>query len=373
MGVQTLAGVGVMRFVLLSLMLGAMSAAQPRAQYRDTGREPAPAPGAGPALARQVPTPATHVLIVAGVGGAPEYEQAFYEGAMKMAEAARSGSGIPDSAITVLTERPERDPRRIAGRSTKVEVDRAIARIAKAARPGELVFVLLIGHGSTRDGHSLLNLPGPDMSAADFARALKPLSAQRLAIVNTASASAEFIPVLSAKNRAIITATSSVMERNATRFARHFVDAYAQDVADADKDGRLSLLEAYNYARREVAREYESANQLQSEHAMLDDDGDGRGTAEPGAHSGDGALASRLFLREGAAAADVVAGATPKSDDPRVAALLHHKDSLDAKIDALRRRKASMDSTAYERALETLLVDLATTNQTLRQLTGGTP
>ncbi|HEU6452135.1 MAG TPA: hypothetical protein VFT57_11990, partial [Gemmatimonadaceae bacterium] len=300
-----------------------------------------------------------------------EYEQAFHDDAMKMAEAARTRYGIPDSAITVLTERPERDAQHIAGRSTKIAVERAIARIAKAAHAGDVVFVLIIGHGSARDGHSLVNLPGPDMSAADFARVLKPLSVQRLGVVNTTSASAEFIPVLSARNRVIITATGSVMERNATRFARHLIAAYAGSDADVDKDGRLSLLEAYTYARREVAREYESANQLQSEHAMLDDDGDGKGTAEPGARTADGALASRFFLDQGAAAANVVAGAG--SNDPRVAALLHHKDSLDAKIDALRRRKASMDSTAYERTLETLLVDLATTNQTLRKLTGGTP
>ncbi len=368
MGVQTLAGVGMRRFALLPVILGAMLGTQLRASAQESA-----AVRAGPlqATAPQSSVAATHVLIVAGVGGSPEYEQAFYDDAMKMAEAARTRYGIADSFVTLLTERPERDPRRIAGRSTKIEVERAIARIAKEARAGDVVFVLLIGHGSARDGHSLVNLPGPDMSAADFARVLKPLSAQRLAVVNTTSASAEFIPVLSARNRAIITATGSVMERNATRFARHFIAAYAGSDADVDKDGRLSLLEAYTYARREVAREYESANQLQSEHAMLDDDGDGKGTSEPGARTADGALASRLFLDQGAAAVDVVAGAG--SNDPRVAALLHHKDSLDAKIDALRRRKASMDSTAYERALETLLVDLATTTRTLRQLTGGTP
>ena len=367
MGVQAVAGVGVMRPALLPVVLCATIAAQTRASAQTQAsaqtRASAPAPHA--------PAPATHVLIVAGVGGAPEYEQAFNDGAMKMADAARAGGTVPDSAITVLTDRPERDPQRIAGRATKIEVERAIARIAKTARAGDVVYLFLIGHGSARDGHSLLNLPGPDMSAADFARALKPLSAQRVAIVNTASSSAEFIPMLSAKNRAIITATSSVMERNETRFARHFIAAYEGNVADADKDGRLSLLEAYTYARREVAREYESGNQLQSEHALLDDDGDGKGTAEPGTHSADGALASRLFLRQGAAAGNVVAGAG--SNDPRVAALLHHKDSLDARSDALRRRKASMDSTAYERSLETLLLDLATTNQTLRQLAGGTP
>lgn len=319
-----------------------------------------------PTLAAQ-----THVLIVAGVGGAPEYEQAFHDEAMRMADAVRAAGGLPDSAIIVLTERPERSTQRIAGRSTKLEIEQALGRIAKSARPGDAVFVLLIGHGSTRGGHSLFNIPGPDMSAADFANALKPLTEQRVAVINTSSASAEFIPALSGMNRAIVTATSSVMERNATRFARHFIAAYSGTGADSDKDGRISLLEAYTYARSEVAREYESANQLQSEHAMLDDDGDGKGTAEPGVGSGDGAFSARLFLRDRAAAATVAERA--KSSDPRVAELQHHKDSLGARIDALRRRKADMDSTAYEGALEKLLLDLATTNQKIEQLTGGTP
>jgi hypothetical protein len=351
------------RSVVLTLMVGGLLLTQTRASAHGPPEEPV--------RQLQAPTPAAHLLVIAGVGGAPEYEQAFYDDAMRMAEAARNRDSVPDSAITVLTGRPERDSRRIAGRSTKIEVERSLARIASAARPGDLVFVLLIGHGSARDGHSYFNLPGPDMSAADFARALKPLSAQRVAMINTASASAEFIPALSAKNRAIVTATSSVLERNATRFARPFIAAYAENEADADKDGRVSLLEAYTYARREVAREYESANQLQSEHAMLDDNGDGKGTADPGASTADGQLASHFVLRQHAAAASVVAGAA--ASDPRVAALLHHKDSLGAKIDALRRRKTGMDSTAYEQALEALLLDLATTNQKLRELTGGTP
>jgi hypothetical protein len=346
MGVPSLAGVGVMVSAMFSVLLGATMAVQAPVQ-----------------------TPATHLLIVAGIGGAPEYEKEFHDESVRFADALRTKYGVPDSAIVVLAEHPERDPHRIAGSSTKGEVERAIAHIASTAHAGDVVFVLLVGHGSPRDGHSLLNLPGPDMSAADFARALKPLAKEQVAVVNTASASAEFIPVLSAKNRAIITATKSVLERNETKFAKHFVDAYAGNDADADKDGRVSLLEAYTYARREVAREYESANQLQSEHAMLDDNGDGKGTDEPGARTADGALASRLFLGGAPAAATIVA----TSNDPRVVALLHHKDSLEVKIDALRRRKAGMDSTAYERTLETLLLDLATTNQSLKQLTGGTP
>jgi hypothetical protein len=324
----------------------------------------------GALLAMQSPQPASHVLIVAGVGGAPEYQQAFYEEGIRMADAARTRYGVPDSAIVFLAEDPSRDPERISARSTKVEVTRALQHVAKVAQAGDLVCVLLIGHGSARDGNSRFNLPGPDMTAADFAALLKPLAAQRVAFINSASASGEFLTALAGKNRAIVTATASPRERNETRFAAHFVDAYAGDGADTDKDGRVSLLEAFVYAHREVAREYESANQLQTEHAMLDDDGAGKGSAAPGARSGDGALAARLVLTGGTRASTVAAAA---SDDPRVAALLRHKDSVEAKIDALRRRKASMDSTAYERALETLLVDLATTNQKLKGSGGGIP
>ena len=335
-----------------SLVLGAMMAIQAPATQAPV----------------RAPQSVSHVLIIAGVGGAPEYEQEFFDEGIRMADAARTKYGVPDSAIVFLAEHPSRDPHRIAGPSTKAEVQRAFARIAARAKAGDVVFVLLIGHGSARDTHSLFNLSGPDMSAADFAKMVKPLSAQHVAIVNTASASAEFIPVLSGKNRVIITATKSVLERNETRFAKHFVAAYAGDGADADKDGRVSLLEAFTYAKREVAREYDASNQLQSEHAMLDDDGDGKGTDAPDARTADGALAARFFLTAGPATTTIAA-----ASDPKVAALLRHKDSLEVKIDALRRRKATMDSTAYERELETLLLDLATTNQTIKQISGGKP
>ncbi|HEY9516291.1 MAG TPA: hypothetical protein VIQ74_11480 [Gemmatimonadaceae bacterium] len=317
-------------------------------------------------VAWQAPDPRTHLLIIAGVGGEPQYVQSFHESGCRLADAARTKYGVPDSAIVLLAENPSSDPRCIRARSGKVEVERAFARVAATAKAGDLVMVVLIGHGSARDGQSRFNLPGPDMTAADFARLLAPLSAQRVALVNAASASGDFIAALSGRNRVIVTATRSVRERNQTRFATHFVAAYSGDYADSDKDGRVSLLEAFQYAHREVAREYEAANQLQTEHAVLDDDGDGKGTEAPGPRSSDGALAARLYLTGGTEATTVAT-----SNDPRVDGLLHHRDSLEAKIDALRRRKATMDSTAYERELETLLVDLATTTQAIKRSSGG--
>jgi hypothetical protein len=201
------------------------------------------------------------------------------------------------------------------------------------------------------------------MSAADFARLLDSLPTQKVVFVNAASSSGDFIAALSGPNRAVITATRSGHEKNETIFARFFVEAYAGDGADADKDERVSVLEAFNFARREVARLYESDGLLLTEHALLDDDADGEGSAEPEPLSGgEGRLARTLFLTGGA----TLTGQAPT--DPRLAALYEEKRSLEEDIAALRQRKEKLDTETYERELERLLVDLALKTREIRAL-----
>ena len=93
-----------------------------------------------------------------------------------------------------------------------------------------------------------------------------------------ASASGGFVPALAGKNRTIITATKTDGERNQTRFGEYFAAAFAGNAADADtdKDGRVSVLEAFLWARARTADSYSRDGQLLTEHAVLDDDGDGK-------------------------------------------------------------------------------------------------
>ena len=97
----------------------------------------------------------------------------------------------------------------------------------------------------------------------------------------------------------IITATKSAFERNESHFAQFFVDALTKDVADTDKDGRVSLLEAFRYAVVETKRLYENDTRLQTEHAQLDDMGAKDGVADPDGKTGQGVLARRFFLDGG--------------------------------------------------------------------------
>ncbi|MGQ0712753.1 MAG: hypothetical protein ACT4PJ_03355 [Gemmatimonadaceae bacterium] len=307
---------------------------------------------------------ATHVVIVTGASGEATYASAFHATATAFADALVTKHGLAADDIVYLAENPARDAERIDGKSSKAEVGKALSRVASRARPGDRVLLVLIGHGSHSGSDSRFNLPGPDLTAAELATMLEPLRAMQVAVVNAASASGDFLPVLSGKNRVVITATKSSYERNETLFPRYFVDAFTSAGADTDKDERVSLLEAFVYAKREVTRAYETDTRLPTEHAMLDDDGDRRGSADPDPRAGDGSLARR-FIVGGTRTA--VATTAPNAAPELVA----KKTALEAQIDSLRRRKETMAADAYERELERLLVDLARVSQVIRE--GSTP
>jgi hypothetical protein len=320
----------------------------------------------GPALA-VVPTPApapslapsrTFVLVVAGLGGDPQHREHFRATALRIADGLSTQHGIPRADIAVLTE-DKQSPPGVAGPSTQTELLHRLASIAREAGPDDRLLIILIGHGSGRGHESRVSLPGPDITAAGLAAALLPFEDRTVAIVNTASASGDFASVLAGPHRIIITATASPTERNETTFADRFADAIAEGGADTDKDGLLSLLEAYTYAHREVTRAYEKDNRLLTEHARLEDDGDGSGAADPGASNGDGALA-KAFTFGGERAIARAAG------DSMLVALLEQQKQLQQEIAALRARKNSMDSTDYEAQLESLLVRLAEVSSAAR-------
>ena len=294
---------------------------------------------AGPAAAQRA-----HVLVVAGLSGEPAYRASFAAAARATREAARTRWGVADSSVIVLTE----DSLPVAGvsdgRSTRANVQAGLARLAARAGAGDVVLVLLLGHGAGEGAGSRVNLPGPDATAADYAAWLAPLAAQQVVVVNAASGSGDFVPVLAAPGRVVITATRSALERNAPRFAAPFAEALGSDAADTDKDGRLSVLELFRFTRAAVARAYEASNTLQVEHPVLSDS----------------AAAARIaFAREAAPA------------NARVAALLAERQALESALAALRGRKGAMDAAAYEAELERLLVAIAEKTQAIKAA-GGT-
>jgi hypothetical protein len=282
---------------------------------------------------------AVRVLLVSGLSGEPRFATGFHAAASALYDAAKARWGVADSSLVYLAEDPAVDRSRMRGRATRDNLAAAFGELARRSAPGDVVLVVLLGHGSGQGPDSRLSLPGADASAADFAGWLKPLAGRTTVLVNAASGSGDFVAALADSDRVVVTATKSAFERNETTFAAHFARGLSSGEADADKDGRVTVLEAFQFARKEVARGYESRNLLLTEHAQLSDS---------------------------ARARRVAFGTAPVSSDPRIAALDAERRALEGQVDALRRRKGTLDSLAYERELTRLLLELATKTAELR-------
>jgi hypothetical protein len=223
--------------------------------------------------------------------------------------------------------------------------------------PNEL-WLVLIGHGTFDGKQAKFNLRGPDLSATNLAEWLKPFR-RRVAVINSASSSGPFLNTLSAPDRVILTATRSGYEQNYSRFGEYFAGAVADPKADLDKDGQTSLLEAFLTASRQVAEFYETEGRLATEHALLDDNGDGLGTpadwfrgiravkkASDGA-SLDGLRAHQFHL------------VRSEQEQKMPPAFRARRDELELAIAKLRETRDQTDETEYYHRLEAVLLELA--------------
>ena len=246
------------------------------------------------------------------------------------------------------------DPCAPAGRSTRESLAREIESAGSAAGSQAGLALVLIGHGSGGDSPRF-QIPGPDLAPEHLAAMLQNLPAGPVTVAQLASASGAFVPALSRPGRVVLAATRA-HETNETRFPRHFIAAFAGGEGDRNKDGRLSVLEAFEFARRAVEREYEQEGLLQSEHALLDDNGDGLGSLEPAMAAGsDGVLAGRLALL--VRSTDAVAASA--AETPEMRRLIAERDALAARVDALREAREGMEEEMYLAELEGLLLQIA--------------
>jgi hypothetical protein len=287
---------------------------------------------------------AVYYVTVAGLGGEPDYEQRFTAAAKELDKVFK-GTGA-SAHVTTLTGKD----------ATRARLTEVLSEVAREAK-GEDDFVLvLIGHGSFDGSEYKFNLVGPDVTGAELAGMCDRIASRRQLVVNTTSASGGSVAPLRRLGRGVIAATKTGTEKNATVFARYWVEAMQDPAADVDKSDSVSALEAFQYADRKTAAFYESQKRLATEHAVFEDTG--RGEAVRSASAGEGALLSSFTV--------VRMGASQKAaNDPARQQLLAKKEELEQKIDELKYGKAAMDPVDYKKQLTESLVQLAQIQQEL--------
>ena len=288
----------------------------------------------------------TYYVTIAGLGGEPEYEQRFAMWAKDIDKLVRTAG--PTDKVETLT----------GAAATKAKIESVLGQIAKEAKPADALVLMMVGHGTFDGAEYKFNLPGPDLSGSELATLLNRIPTTRQLVVNMTSASGGSRAALEKTNRAIITATRGGTEKNATIFARYWVEALRDPAADTDKNDTISALEAFRYAEQKTAKFYETQKRLATEHAMLGDTGKGTGVKNPSAANGEGLVASRIsVIKIGSAQ---TATATPEKQK-----LIVHKEDLEQQIDALKYQKAAIPLDQYKRQLSGLLLELAKTQAEL--------
>ena len=281
-----------------------------------------------------------YYVTVAGLGGEPDYEQRFTANAKELDKVFRASSGAHVYTLT-------------GSQATRARLSETMAQVAREAKPEDDLVLTLIGHGSFDGVEYKFNLVGPDISAADLAAMCDKVPARRQLVVNTTSASGGSVAALERQGRGVIAATKTGTEKDATVFARYWVEALEDPTTDVDKSESISAMEAFQYAERKTAAFYESQKRLATEHAVFEDTGHGDPVRVNAAQGREGALLSSLtVLRIGASQAAM--------KDSAKRELLAKKEELEQKIDSLKYQKAAMDPADYKKQLTDALLQLAT-------------
>ena len=299
----------------------------------------------------------THLVIVKGADGTPEFGEQFQKWSDNWSAVAKKA----DANLIAIGRSKESDDRQ--------QLQSALQALPKdGAKP---VWIVFIGHGTFSMGAAKFNLRGPDVSAKDLSDWLKPFT-RPLVIANCASSSGPFINRLSAKNRVIVTATKSGSQYNYARFGEYFARAIASLDSDLDHDDAVSVQEAFLRASSDVQDFYDSEARLATEHALIDDNGDARGTpakmfrgvrAIAQAKDGkqlDGSFAAQLTL-------------SPTGQQlPLTDAELKRRGELESQLNAIRNKKDDMSDAEFDEAIEPILVELAKIYQAAEKRAGAT-
>ena len=287
---------------------------------------------------------AVYYVTVAGLGGEPDYEQRF-TAAAKDLDKVFKGTGNAAHVYTLS-----------GAQATASQLKETLGAVARDAKADDDFVLVLIGHGSFDGVEYKFNLVGPDVTAGEIAAMCDRIPTRRQLIVDTTSASGGAIQAIERPGRAVIAATKSGTEKNATVFARYWVEALQDPAADTDKSDSISAMETFIYATTKTAAFYDSQKRLATEHAVFEDAGHGEPVREAG--NGQGALLSSFTLLR-------LGTSQQAANDPAKRELLAKKEELEQKIDMLKYQKAAMDPADYKKQLTEALLELAKVQEVL--------
>jgi hypothetical protein len=282
-----------------------------------------------------------YVVVITGASGGNAYAERYNAWRTALVALLKQKFKYPDDRLFVLAESEGQN----VAKATRENIRALFGRLRSRLAGDDTLFVFLAGHGTADNDEAKFNLVGPDLTSSEWSQLLKPVPG-RLVFIDTTGGSFPFLHRLAAPGRVVVTATDTAAQQFETMFPEFVVKAFDDPAADTDKNGRVSIWEAFSYASASVKQWFERNGQLATERPLLDDNGDGAGREahNPGP---DGALARAIYLAP--------ESTLSSGNDP-----LTRRAELERQLDDLRLRKASSpDPARYDPEIEKVLVEIA--------------
>ncbi len=339
----------------LTLLLSVALGVQAQSRFTDA-TDLVPTDSAAANYFLNSPDATKYAVILTGPAVSDENKSMFRQWAFSLHDILARDYGYSSETITLLYADGALDApgsERIDGSCDRAGIEQQFSALRARAKAGDQITIFLVGHGSGAEAEAKFNIVGPDITGAEFSAILDQFAQQDIVIVNTTSASYDFSASLSSEGRVVISSTRSASERYDPVFSRFFIEALDSRNGDRDKNNRVSMLEAFNYAKGNVEQWYEEQGRLASEHAGLDDNGDALFTLSPTMDEVDGRLAEIAYI-------DTL---VDNSQDlsPGALQLKSRMQELERSVFILRGSKANYLAADYMQQLEQLLIELART------------
>lgn len=295
-----------------------------------------------------------YAVIMVGPAVGEINQERFRQWGLSLHDILARDYGYSSDTITLLYDDGDASfngSERIDGATNREGIERGLSDLHDRVDTGDQITLYLIGHGSGAEEEAKFNIVGPDITGNEFADMLDRFERQDIVIVNTTSASYGFSASLSSEGRVVVSSTRSPSERYDPIFSGYFIEALDSRNGDRDKNNRVSVLEAFEYARANVEQWYSEQGRLAPEHAGLDDNGDSMFSLNPGVNETDGLLAEIAYIDT---LVDDSEGLSAEALSMKA-----RMQELERSVFILRGRKAEYLEADYWQEMETLLVDLA--------------
>ena len=255
----------------------------------------------------------TYALIVSGINKDPNDRLAKEQVVMNLRSFFLNNARLKPEQVCLLTtgDSALRESTKI---STAENLREALTAFAAKIQPADRFVFYYAGQANTVASQLRLNLPGEDITHRSLAEWINQIKASSMMIVLDCPGAGLAAKALTGAGRVVICGCESE-QHYSTKLGEYFVPVLTDPNSDTDNNGKVSVLEAFTLACRQIEDWYRQRNLLKTETPVLEDNADGTPSPQPWrlapsagsgqalslsngyeSDKGDGLLASQFFL-----------------------------------------------------------------------------